>query len=154
MLKKALRCVIGSRYSGALVRFYFWPLATIIVKLFAADNMNQPSQASPTPPAPSTFTESLYEAERRQKLQKIRDLGLDPYGIRTDGLQALAAVKAPYAPEMGHDGGPGGQAAGRVMLKRDMGKLSFLTLRDESGDLQVALDKKRLDAKPTGKSAT
>src|SRR5439155_15013077 len=33
----------------------------------------------------------------------------------------------------------------RVMLKRDMGKLSFLTLRDDSCDLQVALDKKRLD---------
>jgi hypothetical protein len=37
--------------------------------------------------------------------------------------------------------------AGRVMLKRDMGKLSFLTLRDETGDLQVALDKRRLDEK-------
>ena len=48
-------------------------------------------------------------------------------------------------PEMGHDGGPVVKAAGRVVLKRDMGKLSFLTLRDESGDLQVALDKKRLD---------
>jgi len=31
------------------------------------------------------------------------------------------------------------------VLKRDMGKLSFLTLHDETGDLQVALDKKRLD---------
>ena len=28
-----------------------------------------------------------------------------------------------------------------------MGKLSFLTLRDDTGDLQVALDKKRLDEK-------
>src|SRR6059036_3063924 len=28
-----------------------------------------------------------------------------------------------------------------------MGKLSFLTLRDESGDLQIAFDKKRLDEK-------
>src|ERR1700722_15444545 len=97
--------------------------------------MNQPSHP-----------QSLYEAERRQKLQKIRDLGIDPYGVRTAGLQALAAIKAQYAPFMGHDGGPVVKAAGRVMLKRDMGKLSFLTLRDETGDLQVALDKKRLDA--------
>ena len=50
-----------------------------------------------------------------------------------------------YTAEMGHDGGPVVKGAGRVMLKRDMGKLSFLTLRDETGDLQVALDKKRLD---------
>jgi lysyl-tRNA synthetase class 2 len=90
--------------------------------------------------------ESHYEAERRQKLQKIRDLGLDPYGARTTGLQPLATVKALYAPHMGHDGGPVVKSAGRIVLKRDMGKLSFLTLRDETGDLQVALDKKRLDA--------
>ena len=46
---------------------------------------------------------------------------------------------------MGHDGGPIVKGAGRIVLKRDMGKLSFLSLRDESGDLQIALDKKRLD---------
>ncbi len=92
-------------------------------------------------------TASSYEQERRQKAQKIRDLGLDPYGQRTPGVRPLAEIKASFTPEMGHDGGPVVKVAGRVMLKRDMGKLSFLTLRDESGDLQVALDKKRLDEK-------
>jgi len=87
---------------------------------------------------------SHYEQERRQKLAKLRELGVDPYGQATAGLQPLAAIKSLYKPEMGHDGGPETTGAGRVMLKRDMGKLSFLTLRDESGDLQVALDKKRL----------
>jgi lysyl-tRNA synthetase class 2 len=87
---------------------------------------------------------SHYEQERRQKLAKLRELGIEPYGQRTAGIQSLAAIKALYKPEMGHDGGPEAIGAGRVMLKRDMGKLSFLTLRDESGDLQVALDKKRL----------
>lgn len=85
-----------------------------------------------------------YEQERRQKLAKLRKLGVEPYGQRTPGIQSLAAIKSLYKPEMGHDGGPETIGAGRVMLKRDMGKLSFLTLRDESGDLQVALDKKRL----------
>ncbi|HSV12808.1 MAG TPA: amino acid--tRNA ligase-related protein, partial [Tepidisphaeraceae bacterium] len=88
---------------------------------------------------------SHYEQERRQKRDKLRELGIDPYGGREVGVQPLAAIKSSYKPEMGHDGGPVVKAAGRVMLKRDMGKLSFLTLRDESGDLQVALDKKRLD---------
>lgn len=87
---------------------------------------------------------SNYEQDRRQKLARLRELGLDPYGQRTAGLQPLAFVKALYKPEMGHDGGPAVRVAGRVMLKRDMGKLTFMTLRDESGDLQVALDKKRL----------
>ena len=87
---------------------------------------------------------SHYEQERRQKLAKLRELGVDPFGRRTPGIQPLAAIKSLYKPEMGHDGGPETIGAGRVMLKRDMGKLSFLTLRDETGDLQVALDKKRL----------
>ena len=87
---------------------------------------------------------SHYEQERRQKLAKLRELGVEPYGQRTAGIVPLADIKAQYKPEMGHDGGPEVVGAGRVMLKRDMGKLSFLTLRDESGDLQVALDKKRV----------
>jgi lysyl-tRNA synthetase, class II len=85
-----------------------------------------------------------YEQERRGKLKALRDLGVEPYGGRTQNVRPLADIKALYNQEMGHDGGPAVVGAGRVMLKRDMGKLSFLTLRDESGDLQVALDKRRL----------
>lgn len=106
---------------------------------FVADDMQEPirqAQDEPTNP---------YEAERRQKLQKLRDLGVDPYGARTEGVTPLNSIKAAYQPDMGHDGGPVVKGAGRVMLKRDMGKLSFLTLRDESGDLQVAIDKRRVD---------
>jgi lysyl-tRNA synthetase class 2 len=88
---------------------------------------------------------NIYEAERRAKLQKLRELGVDPFGNRVENLRPLREIKDSFKPEYGHDGGPVVKGAGRVMFKRDMGKLSFLTLRDESGDLQVALDKKRLD---------
>ena len=88
-----------------------------------------------------------YEADRRQKLQKLRELGADPFGHRTEGITPLDAIKRSYNQEMGHDSGPVVKGAGRVMLKRDMGKLSFLTLRDESGDLQIAIDKRRVDEK-------
>ncbi len=88
---------------------------------------------------------STYEQERRQKRDRLRELGLDPYGVSSKGVTSLAAIRSSFRPEMGHDGGPVVKAAGRVVLKRDMGKLSFLTLRDETGDLQVALDKRRLD---------
>jgi lysyl-tRNA synthetase, class II len=90
---------------------------------------------------------SVYEQERREKVRKLRELGLEPYGMRTEGIQTLAAVRESYSPEMGHDAGPVVKVAGRILLKRDMGKLSFMTLRDETGDLQVALDRKRLDEK-------
>ncbi len=86
-----------------------------------------------------------YEQERRQKREKLRELNVDPYGGPETGITPLATIKSSYTPEMGHDGGPVVKAAGRIMLKRDMGKLSFLSFRDETGDLQVALDKKRLD---------
>ena len=88
-----------------------------------------------------------YEQERRAKLQKLRELGVNPYGQRTAGLTPLAEAKATYKPEMGHDAGPDMKVAGRIMLRRGMGKLSFMTLRDETGDLQVAIDKKRVDEK-------
>src|SRR3954465_6192318 len=88
--------------------------------------------------------QNLYEQERRGKRDKLRELGVDPYGGHVPGVRPLNQIKSEYKPEMGHDGGPVVKAAGRIMLKRDMGKLSFLTLRDETGDLQVALDKKRL----------
>ncbi|MDB5332061.1 MAG: lysS [Phycisphaerales bacterium] len=86
-----------------------------------------------------------YEQERRQKLARLREMGIDPYGGRTEGVQTLADVRALFKPEMGQDGGPVVKIAGRVMLYRDMGKLTFMTLRDETGDLQVAVDKRRVD---------
>jgi lysyl-tRNA synthetase, class II len=87
---------------------------------------------------------STYEQERRGKLKSLRDLGVDPYGGRVENVRPLAEIRSLYKPEMGHDGGPEVVGAGRIMLKRDMGGLSFLTLRDDSGDLQAALSKKRL----------
>jgi lysyl-tRNA synthetase class 2 len=93
----------------------------------------------------TTPTGNEYEQERRHKRDQLRALGVDPYGQPEKDVRPLADVKAIYTPDMGSDAGPKVKVAGRIMLKRDMGKLSFLTLRDETGDLQVALDKKRLD---------
>ena len=50
-----------------------------------------------------------------------------------------AATPAPSA-----DPRPRVKVAGRVMLSRDIGKLIFMTLRDQTGDLQVALNKKEV----------
>jgi lysyl-tRNA synthetase class 2 len=87
-----------------------------------------------------------YEAVRRQHMDALRALGVDPFG-GTKGVPnvtPLAAAKALYKPEMGHDGGPRVTVAGRIVLKRDIGKLSFYTLRDDTGDLQVGLQKNKL----------
>ncbi|MFT3786754.1 MAG: lysine--tRNA ligase [Tepidisphaeraceae bacterium] len=84
------------------------------------------------------------EAERRGKLDKLRALGIDPFGGRMDGLVTLAAARDQYKPEHGAEGGPTVKVAGRIIFIRDMGKLWFVRLRDESGELQVALDARRL----------
>src|SRR5688500_16798247 len=92
----------------------------------------------------SSTSPSAYEQERRDKLQRLRDLGVDPYGQRTPNVRPLADVKALHNPEMGQDGGPEVTIAGRVMFARRIGKLTFLKLRDDTEDLQVAIDKKRV----------
>ena len=89
---------------------------------------------------PSTASMSEYEAERRRKRDELRAAGLDVYGRRTENLQKIGEL--PPAGE--GDEGPGVRVAGRIVLKRDMGKLSFLTIRDSTGDVQIGLQKNRL----------
>jgi lysyl-tRNA synthetase class 2 len=97
---------------------------------------------SPTPQESSS--ENLYEQERRAKAQKLRELGVEPFGGRVAGLTPLAKVREQHKPEFGQDGGPEITLAGRLIFIRDMGKLWFVRLRDETGEMQVALDAKRL----------
>jgi lysyl-tRNA synthetase class 2 len=97
-----------------------------------------------SPTSPESSSENLYEQERRAKAQKLRELGVEPFGIRTAGLTPLAQVRALHKPEFGQDGGPEVKLAGRLIFIRDMGKLWFVRLRDETGEMQVALDAKRI----------
>jgi lysyl-tRNA synthetase class 2 len=109
-------------------------------------------------PASSKSTAQLL-GDRRQKLKRLRDdFGVDPYGQRTDGLTPLADARDRYnqtaddahkqtadaaedaAPAEDHR--PVVSVAGRVMQHRVMGNLIFMSLRDATGDLQVAVSKK------------
>ena len=98
------------------------------------------------PDASAQQSPNEYEAERRRKREELRQLGHDPYGGRVRDLIPLADAKAAHQAGMDHatDDAIRFVVAGRVVLKRDMGKLSFLTLRDDTGDLQVALQKNAL----------
>lgn len=92
---------------------------------------------SPTP----AHAPSEYELARRHHRDQIASLGFDPYGRPTADRTPLAVAKARYTADMGHDGGPYLTVTGRIVLKRDLGKLSFYTLRDDTGDLQVGFQK-------------
>jgi lysyl-tRNA synthetase class 2 len=82
-----------------------------------------------------------FERQRQEKLSKLQDLGLDPYGSRYDDVEAAEAVKARFQDEQE---GQWARCAGRIVLLRDIGKLIFITLRDRSGTIQIGLSKKLL----------
>jgi len=81
------------------------------------------------------------EQQRQEKLSRIRELGVEPYGNRYDGAEPAEEIKRRFKED-----GPAQQAqcAGRIALLRDIGKLIFITLRDRSGTIQIGLSKKLL----------
>ncbi len=87
-------------------------------------------------------TEHLPEQERvrREKRQRLIDAGIDPYPATFARTHTLAEVRA-EAGDLPPDARTGRivSISGRIVLKRDGGKLCFATLRDGSDDLQVML---------------
>ncbi len=83
--------------------------------------------------------------DRLDKLQALRDMGVDPYGSRVDLTGCIAEVREMCPDEPGEEeAAPQVTIAGRVMALRDMGKSKWLDLRDRSGKIQVNLLKKRV----------
>ena len=91
--------------------------------------------------------ESL-EAVRLEKIHRIEALGLDPWGQRFDGHQAIADVRALQVPERSEGAaeqpGPTVRVAGRIMLRRVQGKVVFLQLGDWTGRIQIFIGKKQV----------
>ncbi|MDQ6650279.1 MAG: bifunctional lysylphosphatidylglycerol synthetase/lysine--tRNA ligase LysX [Actinomycetota bacterium] len=82
---------------------------------------------------------------RRDKLDRLRAAGTDPYPVGFPRTTTLAALRARYA-DLPPDTATGDRVgvAGRVVLSRVGGKLCFATLRDGSGEGQVMLSLDRL----------
>jgi lysyl-tRNA synthetase, class II len=77
-----------------------------------------------------------FEAARLQKLEKIVELGHDPFGQRFDGHQAIGDVLPRCPRESGVNGDPA-RVAGRIMLRRKAGKLRFFDIEDATGKIQL-----------------
>jgi len=84
---------------------------------------------------------SKLEQAREQKLSRLRQFGIEPYGGRFDGTESTAKVTAGFDDDKI---GQRARCAGRVVLLRDIGKLIFITLRDSTGTIQLGLSKKVL----------
>lgn len=88
-----------------------------------------------------------FEQQRQEKLNRIRQLGIDPYGGRYAGSDSAARIKRMFR---GDDQTQRVKCAGRIVLLRDIGKLIFITLRDWSGTIQAGLSKNLLGSDATG----
>ena len=116
----------------------------------------------------------MHEASRRAKLQKIAEMGLDPWGGRFDDRLWIGDIRrsgdeVKYRlesgeelplPDMQAEGfdfrqwkseqgrgelvGPKVRAAGRIVLQRATGKLIFINIRDWTGDIQLFVGKKQV----------
>ena len=78
------------------------------------------------------------KAKRLAKLGAIRSGGTEPYPYRFDRSHTLGEIRVTHASlEPGTETTARVRVAGRMMLKREQGKLIFATLRDRSGELQL-----------------
>jgi lysyl-tRNA synthetase, class II len=77
--------------------------------------------------------------ERRKKLARLNEAGVDPYPARTERTHTVAAALALF--EKDAAGGPSVAVAGRVAAFRDQGGVMFLDLRDGTGTIQAVLKK-------------
>ena len=77
---------------------------------------------------------------RLEKLERIREMGINPYPVGAPRTATLAQVREQHGGlRVDERSGHVVSVVGRVVLKRDGGKLCFATLRDGTGDLQVML---------------
>jgi lysyl-tRNA synthetase class 2 len=77
-------------------------------------------------------------ARRLAKVAALRARGVDPYPVRFDRTHTSAEVLEHGGHlEAGVESGDVVRVAGRVVLLRRMGKLTFATVRDGSGTLQL-----------------
>ena len=84
------------------------------------------------------FTEQ--EQVRRDKCEKLREMGLDPFGQRFERDSFAIEIKEKYQ-DIDHDAFENmddtATLAGRIMFIRKMGKASFFTIKDKTGPMQI-----------------
>ena len=83
---------------------------------------------------------SEQEIVRREKAEKLREQGLDPFGHRFDRDSFALDIVEKYK-DVDHDAFENmddtAKVAGRIMFIRKMGKASFFTIQDKTGFIQI-----------------
>jgi lysyl-tRNA synthetase class 2 len=83
-------------------------------------------------------SESHVIAERREKLARLREAGIEPFPHAFEGRTEIAAVREAHkALAAGEETGDTYRVAGRIAARRGHGKAAFLDIADGSGGIQL-----------------
>jgi lysyl-tRNA synthetase class 2 len=83
-------------------------------------------------------SESNVLAERRGKLERLREAGVEPFPHDYEGRTEIAVVRAAHEGlETGEETGSSYRVAGRIAARRGQGKAAFIDLVDGSGRIQI-----------------
>ena len=89
-------------------------------------------------PEQSEEERATIRALRLQKITAMREAGVEPYPYRFDRDRTIDQLRSEFGSlEAGDEVEVQVSLAGRLMLKRDQGRLTFGQLRDRSGELQL-----------------
>ncbi len=86
-------------------------------------------------------TRDKFEQNRQNKLNKLVEMGIDPYGGKYENAESTKSAVSRFQEDRQDITA---RCAGRIVLLRDIGKLIFITLRDSTGTIQLGLSKKLL----------
>ena len=85
-------------------------------------------------------------ATRIEKVAQIKELGLNPYAYKWESSHHAAELQEKYAElAAGEEVEDSVAIAGRIVARRVFGKLAFFELQDETGKIQLYLEKKRIN---------
>ncbi|NMF83628.1 lysine--tRNA ligase [Nodosilinea sp. P-1105] len=86
-------------------------------------------------------------AARLQKVEELKQVGQDPFAYRWDVTHHTADLQEKYADlEAGDEVDIEVSLAGRILARRVFGKLAFFSLQDETGTIQLYLEKATIQA--------
>lgn len=102
-------------------------------------------RSEPNPQSVSNIEE--IRAARLEKVEQLKQLGFTPYTYRWESTHHAAELQEKFADlPSGEEVDLEVAIAGRVLVRRVFGKLAFFSLQDETGTIQLYLDKKSIEA--------
>ncbi|HEY9614252.1 lysine--tRNA ligase, partial [Allocoleopsis sp.] len=104
------------------------------------------SEQSPQEPQGHSNLEEI-RAARLEKVEQLKAIGMNPYAYHWESTHHAAELQAKFVDlSAGEEADLEVAIAGRILARRVFGKLAFFNLQDETGTIQLYLDKQKITA--------